>query len=85
MLIFDSFKNEDDARRFAADVTAKHGLATTFCSSQEEADSHDPFPFQLTPPIVLVERPDLDAPDHEAKEDAVEKLVEDYGGNFAGT
>jgi hypothetical protein len=42
-------------------------------------DRVDPFPYELTPPIVLVPRDELE------RETLLEQLVEAFGGRFAGT
>ena len=56
MLIFDQFPDKKHAEDFAAAVRDTNGRATIVCDTQDESDYHDPFPFKLTPPIVLVER-----------------------------
>jgi len=43
----------------------------------------DYFPFQLQPPIALIQREDSDGDD--PYESEVEAIVEQYGGVFAGT
>jgi len=56
MLIFHQFPDKKHAEDFAAAVRDTYGRETHVCDSQEESDYLDPFPFKLTPPIVLVER-----------------------------
>jgi hypothetical protein len=41
----------------------------------------DPFPFYLSPPIVLVERLEIG----DELEDEIENLVQEFGGTLAGT
>lgn len=79
MLIFHRFSSTDKAKEFANQVRREHNLNTVVCSSQEESDEHDIFPFQLTPPIVLVHRAS------EELEHEIEQLVERFDGEFAGT
>ena len=83
MLIFDSFKTDGKAQAFI-DLLHKcdPALETHLLASQEESDKIDPFPFELTPPIVLVGR---EWPINEAQEAARERLVRRFGGEFAGT
>lgn len=78
MLIFDYFPNRTAAENFAQEVTSRFGLWAAVFDSQDESNEVDLFPFVLSPPIVLVER-------DEAKEEAVERLVETFEGRFAGT
>ena len=79
MLIFDRFPSRDKAEAFASAVTQRDGLSATVYDSQDESNAVDPFPFQLHPPIVLVERslPSI--------EQALEKWVSVFGGQVAGT
>ena len=81
MMIFDRFPTKEDAKAFAEKVTATYGREATVYDSQEESNKVDIFPFQLDPPIVLVER------DYEnfTFESEIEMLVKDYKGIFAGT
>ena len=87
MLIFDRFGTRQAAEDFAAAVALEHGLDGRVCDSQEESDTHDPFPFVLTPPIVLIDRPgdDPGADNDEAVEVEVIAVVAVFGGSFAGT
>lgn len=79
MLVLDSFPSYEQANAFASMVRKKFGLRITVCDSQIESDMVDPFPFELTPPIVLVERTEGEV------EDAIERSVGKFHGRFAGT
>ena len=80
MLIFDGFKTEEQAKSFQAFVQAHFTKATYLALSQEESDKIDPFPYPLTPPIVLVER-DF----NQYIEQDIQTSVNAFGGTFAGT
>ena len=80
MLIFDSFASMERASEFARHVEATFGHEALVFDSQEESDEVDPFPFQLFPPIVLVERDGS-----YSDEEAIETSVLQFGGKFAGT
>jgi hypothetical protein len=80
MLIFDQFPNRSYAEQFASAVRGSFGRTSIVCDSQNEADQHDPFPFELKPPIVLVERNQ-----NRAGESPIEKLAVEFEGRFAGT
>ena len=71
MLIFDRFPNEEKAREFMAAITKEFGLTTHFVRSEDgylfgenqKINNEAPmrgalevFPFELKPPIVLIER-----------------------------
>jgi hypothetical protein len=80
MLIFDKFKDRSKADEFSAATNGK------VYDNQEASNAVDPFPFQLIPPIVLVETVlqadgnlDLKA------EDGIIRLVKTFKGTFAGT
>jgi hypothetical protein len=60
MLIFDSFPTRTTAEDFAKEITAKFALEATVFDSQKDSNAVDPFPFALSPPIVLVERDNWD-------------------------
>lgn len=79
MLIFDRFKDKEQAKNFAAAVSSKFKLKCHVCDSHEEANKIDVFPFELDPPIVLVERAS------EKTESGVTNLAKEFGGTFAGT
>lgn len=82
MLIFHRFKDLKQADDFAICVRDTFGRASRIFNSQEESDKFDPFPFELSPPIVLIERDGDDGLELEPK---IEKLVEEFNGSFAGT
>jgi hypothetical protein len=76
MFIFHCFKSRHNAERFAIKV-GKLNIQTMICDSQSESDSIDPFPFELEPSIVLVERFDMRSPilgTQEEIDDLVAKL-----------
>jgi hypothetical protein len=80
MLIFDGFPNHKKAQEFIEAVKEifpnQEGI---ICKSHEESDQIDPFPFKLTPPIVLLLRDEMY---HEV---AMEALAPWFGGRCAGT
>ena len=80
MIIFDQFPDQEHANKFAAHVRDTLGRTSFVYDSQVESNKHDPFPFQLQPPIVLVER--AATPE---KESEITALVENFQGAFAGT
>jgi hypothetical protein len=80
MLIFDSFPTRTAAILFAAAAATEHELDVAVYLSNAAAQAADPFPHELHPPVVHVERDD----DHRV-ELAVEHLVEAFGGVFRGT
>jgi hypothetical protein len=82
MLIFDQFPTRKRAEDFAGHLRDTFGRATRVCDSQEESNKHDPFPFELQPPIVLVER---DVEIGSKLESKIERLVAQFDGAFAGT
>ena len=85
-LLFDRFPDYSAARRFADDVAARWKRDVAVYTSQEESDSHDPFPFELHPPIVHVSRAnEWDKPGEQLIERDIEEAVTTYGGSFAGT
>lgn len=80
MLIFDRFPTLAAAEAFAERVAGDYDRLEAFVYEHEqEAFSADPFPFELTPPIVHVDRAGVEA------ELALEQLVELYGGCLAGS
>jgi hypothetical protein len=81
MLIFDGFGSRVKAEKFAKVVTEKLKRSATVYDSQEQSNVVDPFPFQLFPPIVLVERLELG----DEQEAEIEDLVMRFGGTFACT
>lgn len=76
MLIFHRFESVHVARNFMIRVLP---AASRLYMSQEESNKVDPFPYVLTPPIVLVERR---YPIDMVWEDNITNMAID---NFAGT
>lgn len=83
MLIFDRFPSTERATEFVAAVKDRYALDGEVYASQDESDAADPFPFELTPPIALIERPPLTAP--RKLEAEIENFVQGFDGVFAGT
>ena len=83
MMIFDSFPSREKAEEFAGWVRIRFKRKTKVCTSQDESDKVDPFPCELTPPIVLVTRV-WKYGTHLYEEDVVAS-VQRFGGSFAGT
>lgn len=81
MLIFDGFTSRREAEDYAKAVTEKYKRSATVYDSQEQSNVVDPFPFHLSPPIVLVERLEIG----DELEDEIEEFVQEFGGEFAGT
>lgn len=79
MLIFDNFATLIDANKFAEKVKEKYSLTTNVHQTVESSQKDDIFPFDLFPPIVMVERT------YDKNEREIESLVKRYGGTFAGT
>lgn len=82
MLIFDRFPDHKHADAFAIAVRDTFRRSTQVFDSQKKSNAVDPFPFELQPPIVLVER---DSPDGEQLERQIEKYVLEFNSVFAGT
>lgn len=80
MMIFDNFKDTTDAQAFLSRVRLEYGLDGRVYTDAEAAANDDYYPYALTAPVVLIDRAD-----DEADEEAVELLVGDYSGRFAGT
>lgn len=80
MLIFDSFASMECAKQFAQHVETDFGRKALVFDSQDESDKWDPFPFELFPPIVLVERDD-----QYSGEKPIEASVVQFSGVCAGT
>jgi hypothetical protein len=78
-MIFDRFPTRDHASAFARHVAATYDLNVRVFDSAREAAEADYFPFELTAPVVLVDRSD------ELEERPIEESVLAYGGTFAGT
>lgn len=89
MLIFDSFPNRTMAKEFVKHVKRTWRLKAKVFDNQDESDAVDSFPDELTPPIVLVQRPPVETQemviDTEETEERIERSVEEFGGKFAGT
>src|SRR5690348_7069081 len=77
MLIFDKFPTRQAADDFAADVARDFQLKTEVYDDSEEAFAADPGSYNLTAPVVHVERCD--------DEDPILERVEVFGGEFVGT
>jgi hypothetical protein len=85
-LVFDCFPSMRDAEAFVAHVAARFGLGAQVYASQVESDRDDFFPSVLDPPIVLVDRLELDDVDAIVEaEERVGASVADFGGAWAGT
>ncbi len=78
--IFDRFPTRAAAAGFHAAAYLLTGELPVVFDDQRQADAHDPFPGELTPPIVHVDRDDEDT--HEAE---LAELAESFGGRYAGT
>jgi len=93
MLIFDRFKSKKRATAFAEMVRRRHIIWAEVYDNQRETDEVDPFPFELTPPIVLVGRANQKNRTYSPPlpwkpsigEDDIIKLVKKFHGRFAGT
>lgn len=85
-MIFDGFPTRADAEAFASHVKEEFGREATVHDSQEESDEEDEFPFELTPPIVLVDRRYSSKGRLRSNgEGRIERRVEKFNGRFAGT
>lgn len=79
-MIFDRFPSEVAALAFAISATCDlYGVQWSIHSNPESANAVDPFPYVLTPPIVLVDRCE------DEDERKIESLVKHFGGVLAGT
>ena len=80
MLIFYEFPNRKKAQEFIEAVKEifpkQEGI---ICKSHDASDKIDPFPFKLTPPIVLLLRDEM------LHEVAMEAIAPWFGGRCAGT
>ncbi len=81
-LIFHRFRDAAWALSFAESVHVTWGREWVICSAQDDANCIDPFPYELTPPIVLIER--LHEGDEE-NEALMEAAVAGFYGEMAGT
>lgn len=80
MMIFDRFGDLREASKFAVAVHETEGLNVCVYTSVDDACTADPFPFELTGPIVHVDRSD-----EPGIEERIRALVTTFGGSFAGT
>jgi hypothetical protein len=92
MIIFDSFPSRENAEKFASAVSARFNRQTHVCDSKKEADAVDPHPFNLFPPIVMVERlwPWEGATQDDCDKDLqiereIEESVTQFCGEYVGT
>lgn len=79
MLIFHKFPSREHADAFARSVSERVKFSASVYATQDESNAVDPFPYDLTPPIVLVGRGDFGI------EEAIRARVQDFGGKSAGT
>ena len=84
MLIFDKFPSEKHAEKFANFTREVFNRETRVFLSQDESDKYDPFPCELVPPIVIVER-ERDVEKRGKDEKLLEALVIKFSGVFEGT
>lgn len=86
MLIFDQFPDRQKADDFAQRVQTVYPHRTAYVyDSADEANKVDLYPFSLKAPVVHVSRTYKFDSDDIAEETAIEELVLEYGGNWAGT
>jgi hypothetical protein len=86
MLIFDNFDSREDAEKFVKAVKEKYNRKAFIYDTREAFNVVDIFPQVLFPPIVRVERPISDNHTLEIEtEIAIEEMVKDFNGEFAGT
>jgi hypothetical protein len=82
-MIFDTFPNRASAESFARSL--RKLKAIVFDSAEELGHEH-PFPFELVPPIVLVERRLNGTGDIDYKKELYYvRKAKRFGGQFAGT
>lgn len=79
-LIFHRFPNAAAALAFSEHVARTYDRRSEGFTTDAASFAADPFPFELTPPIVHVERIDDDELEPE-----LEASVSAFGGAFAGT
>lgn len=85
-LIFDGFKTKRDAINFAEKQSITHGIGFQVFDTVEEAQEADPFPYELTAPIVHLDRETKDGVELDtATERQIAEVVGRFGGVFAGT
>lgn len=80
MHIFDGFPSRRHAERFASFLERTTGRTATV--ADEQRDDLDPFPYELQPPIVYLERAELDGLDGDQ---ALDDAVDSFGGKYVGT
>ena len=80
MMVFDRFPARSNADSFAVAVQEQTGEQSIVCDNRDEFAKHEAFPYELKFPVVLVPRLD----DIKAEE-ALELLVVEFDGEFAGT
>jgi len=79
-LIFDRFKTRQRALDFKAQVKRSYGLGGQLFSTAQAAQQRDPFPGELVPMIIHIDRcNDL------AIEQKIQEMAPRFGGSFVGT
>lgn len=86
-LIYHKFPDREQADLFARSVRAGYDIGSQVYDDPDKAADAAVFPFELTAPVVLVDRPDNwhTDPDYPAREAQLEQLAQSLGGVFAGT
>jgi hypothetical protein len=79
MYIFHKFPSVLKAQEFAVRMRIRYEMKAKVYSSQDESDKVDPFPYVLTPPIVLVSRK------KRMELDELSNIAVLFNGEFAGT
>jgi len=82
MYIFDNFPDRAAADAFANDVRCLGPWFAQSMTFDKRRDDLDPFPFELVPPVVYVDRNSDDDTEQEAW---LEALARERGGKYAGT
>ena len=78
-MIFDGFPTRANAEAFLKSIELRFELKGAVHETQKASDAADPFPYELHPPIVHIDRAEM------WTEKQVEQAVSDFGGTFAGT
>lgn len=78
--IFDDFPSRAKADSFAVHIEQSTGRSAEVYD--ERRDDLDPFPYELTPPVVYVDRHDVE-PD--GTDDVLTDAASRFGGRYAGT
>ena len=78
-MIFDSFPSLEKAMTFAREIKRRYRLDVEVFTDSKSAHWHDWFPGVQVPPVVHVDRTEIDT------EREIEELVEEFGGVFIGT